>query len=260
MRGGSQIFMTKAESYRAELAALQDWDAYLLERSGLPGPRGNLELAYVAAEMGSEAQFQHWRSFDAKRAPTNTRGEYLALCGTMGLGTLIARDRSAARNRKRLKTLRKGASDSRWRVREGVAIALQTWGDHDFGAVLDEVETWRAGNLYDQRAIAAGLCEPRLLKDRTQVKRVLKLLDGITRDFSRSKLHQSDEFVALKKGLSYCWSVAVAASPADGKRAMEKWVSSTNPDVRTVMRENLKKDRLVRMDREWVEQQRTRLG
>ena len=97
------------------------------------------------------------------------------------------------------------------RVREGVAMALQRWGDADFGAVLDEVEGWRDGDLYEQRAIAAAVCEPRLLKERAQVKRVLKLLDGITRDFSKCQQRKSDEFIVLKKGLSYCWSVATAA-------------------------------------------------
>jgi hypothetical protein len=137
-------------------------------------------------------------------------------------------------------------------VREGVAIALQHWGDTDFGAVLEELNKWRGGNLYEQRAIAAGTCEPRLLRNRTQVKQVLKLLDGITRDFSRAQDRASPEFQALKKGLSYCWSVAAVASPEDGKRAMEKWFASANPDVRAVMRENLKKQRLKRVDPAWV--------
>ncbi len=246
--------MSKAETYRAELAALDDWDEYLLQHSGLPGPRANLELLDVVAELASEAQIKHWLKFDAKRAPSNTREEYLAVCGTVGLGTLIAQGK-----RKYLKTLRACASDPRWRVREGVAIALQHWGDSDFGAVIDEMETWCGGNLYEQRAIAAALCEPRLLKNRAQVKRVLKLLDGITRDFAKTKNRKSDDFVALKKGLSYCWSVAVAASPDEGKRALEKWFASNDPDVRAVMRENLKKDRLKRMDAVWVREWETKL-
>jgi hypothetical protein len=239
--------MTKADEYRAKLASLEDWDAYLLRESGLPGPRANLELLDAVAEMGSEAQFMRWLAFDATRAPTNTREEYLAVCGTVGLGKLIGDGK-----RKYLKTLRACASDPRWRVREGAAIALQHWGDKDVGAVTDELESWRGGNLYEQRAIAAALCEPRLLKNRTQVKRVLKLLDGITRDFSKAQDRKSEAYVVLKKGLSYCWSVATAAYPEGGKRAMEKWFASANADVRAVMRENLKKDRLRRMDAAWV--------
>lgn len=138
-------------------------------------------------------------------------------------------------------------------------MALQYWGDQDLSAVLDAMETWRDGNLYEQRAIAAAVCEPRLLHDPANVKRVLALLDGITRDFSNAQDRKSAEYAALKKGLSYCWSVAVAASPADGKRAMGKWLASANPDVRAVMRENLKKDRLKRMDPAWVQASESRL-
>jgi len=247
--------MAKSQTYRAALAELDDWDAYLLKESGLPGPRANLELVGAASEMSSEAQIQHWLTFDATRAPANSQTEYLAVCGTVGLGKWIAAGKS-----KYLKTLRACASDPRWRIREGVAMALQRWGDEDFGAVIDQVATWRDGNLFEQRAIAAALCEPRLLRDPSQVKRVLKLLDGITRDFSKNKNRKSDEFIVLKKGLSYCWSVAVAASPDAGKRAMEKWLVSEDPDVHAVMRENLKKDRLKRADAEWVAHWQAKLG
>jgi hypothetical protein len=53
--------------------------------------------------------------------------------------------------------------------------------------------------------------------------------------------------------LSYCWSVAVAALPEAGKPAMEKWLASEDPDICRIMRENLKKDRLARLDRAWVD-------
>lgn len=247
--------MPNTETYRAELAASADWDAYLLQHSGLPGPRANLELLGVAAELATEAHIQHWLTFDAKRAPSNTREEYLAVCGAVSLGKFIAQGKT-----KYLKTLRACASDARWRVREGTAIALQHWGDHNFDAVLAEMENWRDGNFFEQRAIVAALCEPRLLKQRAQVKRVLKLLDGITRDFAKAKNRRRDEFVVLKKGLSYCWSVAVAASPDDGKRAIEKWFASDDKDVRAVMRENLKKERLKRMDAAWVKRWQTQVS
>jgi len=38
----------KKDKYKAKLQALSDWDDYLLKESGLPGPRGNIELARVA--------------------------------------------------------------------------------------------------------------------------------------------------------------------------------------------------------------------
>jgi len=38
-----------------------------------------------------------------------------------------------------------------------------------------------------------------------------------------------------------------------GKPLMEEWLASADTDVRWIMRENLKKNRLVRMDAAWVE-------
>ena len=40
---------------------------------------------------------------------------------------------------------------------------------------------------------------------------------------------------------------------------MEKWLAESNKDVRWLMKENLKKDRLMRMDSEWVSRWRIRL-
>jgi hypothetical protein len=67
---------------------------------------------------------------------------------------------------------------------------------------------------------------------------------------------KSDDFKVLRKGLGYCWSVAVAALPEAGKPLLEKWLTSEDKDVLWIMRENLKKDRLSRVDAAWVEKWR----
>jgi hypothetical protein len=41
---------------------------------------------------------------------------------------------------------------------------------------------------------------------------------------------------------------------------MEKWYGSADKDVRWVMRENLKKKRLERMDEAWVKASKARIG
>lgn len=43
------FILTATERYRAQLHQLKDWDEFLLRHSGLPGPRGNLELAQAVA-------------------------------------------------------------------------------------------------------------------------------------------------------------------------------------------------------------------
>jgi hypothetical protein len=64
---------------------------------------------------------------------------------------------------------------------------------------------------------------------------------------------KDESFKVLRQGMGYCWSVAVAALPDVGKPMMEKWLSSPDQDVRWIMKENLKKNRLVKMDADWVE-------
>jgi hypothetical protein len=242
------LFMTKVEFYRDALGKIEDIDAYLLKESGLPGPRGNIELAQAFADVGNEAQLKHLLSFTPDVAPVNSPYEFLAFCGTVGMGRLLA-DGDIGK----FKVIRSLASDPRWRIREGVAMALQRLGMKDMDALLDEMEKWSEGNPLEQRAAAAALCEPALLMDKSDVVRVLGILDHITASIISMEYRRSDEFVALKKGMGYCWSVAAAAYPEAGKKAMEKWFSSKDKDIIWIMKENLKKNRLERKDPEWVE-------
>ncbi len=225
-----------------------EWDAYLSTNSGLPGPRGNLTLADAVAEVGDEAIFRHLLTYTPSIAPTNTPGEFLAFCGTVGFGNLLTDHHPDA-----LAILRASANDPRWRVREGAAIAFQHFGDHDMSTLIDYMMTWHRGTLYEQRAVAAALCEPRLLKNPEQVARVLNILDAITNGILTVTDRKADDFIALRKGLAYCWSVAVVALPEHGKPLMEKWLASHDKDIRWLIRENLKKDRLKRMHAEWVD-------
>ena len=90
-------------------------------------------------------------------------------------------------------------------------------------------------------------------------RQTLIILDAITSSILVEKERRTDGFLALRKGMGYCWSVAVAANPEAGKPYIEKWLDSSDPDVRWIMKENLKKKRLERMDASWVETCRARL-
>ena len=91
-----------------------------------------------------------------------------------------------------------------------------------------------------------------LLREAGQVERVLGILDQITASLVDREDRRTDEFLALRKGLGYCWSVAVVALPGRGKALMEKWIRSDDRDVQWVMKQNLRKKRLERMDPAWV--------
>ena len=243
--------MGKIDDLRVAFRASHDPDAFIMEHSGLPGPRGNLELAAAVAEEGDETLFRRLLLWTADRAPVNTPEEFLMVCGVVGFGTLLAEGHLDV-----LPELRVFASDARWRTREAVAMALQRWGRVDMDALISEMRSWAYGNRLEQRAAAAALCEPVLLRDGDHCRAVLEILDRITRSLEGALDRRTEEFRVLRQALGYCWSVAVAADPDDGIRALGKWMSSRDLDVRWVMRENLKKKRLTRLDaapvQEWV--------
>jgi len=239
--------MSKVEEYRKALRALNDWDSFLLQESGLPGPRGNIELARAVADEGGEELFRRYLEYDEEKAPANSPEEFLAFCGVLGLGRLLAEGQTEL-----LPILRQRASDGRWRVREAVAMALQRWGEEEMDSLVREMGRWSKGNLLERRAAAASLCEPSLLRDPGHALQVLHLLDSMTASIEEVQERRSEEFRALRKGLGYCWSVAVVALPDEGKELMEKWFDSDDKDVLWIMKENLRKKRLQRMDESWV--------
>ena len=246
--------MSKVETYREHLRQMCDWESFLRAESHLPGPRGNLELARVAADEGDATQFARWLAVGPGEGPTNTPGEFLAFCGALGYGRLLAEGDGAA-----LAQVRRAANDPRWRVREAAAMALQRWGEADMDALLAEAGRWAAGTRLEQRAAAAGLCEPALLTDEATGGRVLDVLDSITTSVRGAADRRSAEFVALRKALGYCWSVAAVAAPQRGQALIEKWLADNVRDVRWIMRQHLGKARLARLDAAWLAQQRARL-
>ncbi|HEX8990777.1 MAG TPA: HEAT repeat domain-containing protein [Anaerolineales bacterium] len=240
--------MSKAEKYRTQLRSLAEWTPYLLKNSGLPGARANLELVEAFADLAGKQQVEAMLGIPAAQAPENSAQVFLVVCGVAALGKLVARGEP-----EHFARLRALSGDPRWRVREAVAIALQYVGDEDMQRLLQEMREWAAGNWFEKRACAAALAEPRLLKDQAAARQVLTILNRITKAISAAGSPRDESFKVLCQSMGYCWSVAVAASPQNGKPLMEKWIASTNSDIRRIMSENLKKARLERMDRNWVE-------
>ena len=78
--------MTKKEYYEYELGLADDWTQYLFRHSNLPGPRANIELMQAFVEMGSENDFIPLLDYTPNIAPVNSPEEFLAFCGTAGLG------------------------------------------------------------------------------------------------------------------------------------------------------------------------------
>jgi hypothetical protein len=239
--------MKKTDEYIEKLNNMKDWDAFLLSESGLPGPRANLELIDAVARVGNEDTFLRYLTYNSDKAPTNTKEEFLAACGTVGLGRLVKDGK-----KEYLNILRVLASDLRWRIRESVAIALQLYGESNMDELLDTMTEWVKGNNTEKRAAAAALCEPKLLHNKDQAVRVLKILNSITESIKDIKERKDEDFIVLKKGMAYCWSVAIAAAPEEGKRLFEHWLNNEDKDIKWIVKENMKKNRLLKMDKNWV--------
>jgi hypothetical protein len=228
------------DAYRADLRiiAVAGWPAYVKERSGLPGPRGNIELAQAVADEGDPATFDRFVAAD---------DEYLVFCGVVGLGRLLA-DGAGADVEKRLQA---HATDARWRVREAVAMALQRLGDADLPRLLDLVTAWADDpRPLVQRAAAAGVCEPRLLSTAAAAACAVDVCDRATRALAvRPAAERRDPDVrALRRALGYCWSVAVAADPAAGLPRFHSLLEGNDDrDVAWIVRENCRKARLAKL-------------
>ncbi len=240
--------MGKVEDYRRELSQTSDRVALLRAGSNLPGPRGNLELMFAAAAEGSEAELRQWLELgfpaEADGQPTD---EFLAMCGIVGLGRLVAGGRPEF-----VEELRSYAADRRWRVREAVAMALQTVGDADMSMLLDITAQWLDDRPYVQRAAVAAVSEPRLLRDPAGARAAIDVVDAATLNLIELDDRRSDEARTLRQALAYCWSVVVAAEPVYGRQRFEVRASIADKDVLWLLCENLKKSRLARLDPVWT--------
>ncbi|NPV56213.1 MAG: hypothetical protein HPY76_05995 [Anaerolineae bacterium] len=234
--------------FREELARQPDKIQYLLENSQLPGPRANLELMQALVMAGDAQLLDRCLALDRGAAADGNHPEdFVVFCGIAGLGTIADPDQPEI-----LAKLRSFASDHRWRIREGIAIALQAWGRKDYDAMFQCISAWLEGNPYELRAVVAALCEPDLLDDERSASQTIGILDRITAKYPQIYKDRINGWDVLEKGLSYGWSVAVVASPVLGKAKMDFWLTQADERIHRIMMANLKKKRLTVLDESWV--------
>ena len=209
------------------------WGEYLDQNSGLPGPRANLTLAAVVAELADA---------DLAEQLLASTDEYRAMCGAIALAMRATDSLTQSR-------IRELARDTRWRVREAVAIGLQRLGDEDLGPVTAIVEEWStADDFLVQRAAVATLCEPRLLRSPQAAAAAIDACNAATASVGAAPAaaRKDPAFRVLRQALGYCWSVAVAADPEPGLRAFRS-LDESDPDIAWIVASNLTKKRLSRL-------------
>jgi hypothetical protein len=257
--------MRKKENHKRDLAQFfdeflttEDERAiidYLLAHSNLPGRRGNLELAGAFAELAEdyyEKDIERVWNFclkltevSAEEAPVNDPKEFLPFCGACALGAIGSVSPTLYRNA--LARLNALANDPRWRTREGVAMGIQKLVEREGEKTLKELESWIVtGKWLAMRAVAAGVAEPALLKDKHTAKQALELHKKIFDRILNGNERKGDAFKVLRKGLGYSLSVVVAAIPEEGFEYMRQLAESPDNHIRWILKENLKKNRLIK--------------
>jgi len=257
------VSMSKKELYQTKLQKILDsfiksgkseiLEDFLISNSNLPGPRANLELseAFSKSIAGAcqEDMAKLWQlcvkftSYSADEAPANSPKEFLVLCGARAVGTL---GRFPNYFDKSLSFLRQLASDPRWRTREGVATALQDLIETQPQKTIEKLEAWvKNDDWLAMRAVAAGVAEPRLLKNKGTAMSALELHKRIIQRIISEKNRDAD-FKTLKQALGYSISVVVSEAPDDGFAYMHRLAESDDEDILWIIRENLKKARLTK--------------
>lgn len=242
---------------RALMGNQRPLEFYLREQGRLPGPRANLELvkdlshllAVLVREQPDNVRtvLNHLVHNHRQTFETNTPAEFVMLCGVVAFGTCAAVKQEW--RGETLEFLGRCATNSSWRVREGVAMAFQQLLPTAPRETLScLIALALSGDYLQQRAAIAAIAEPALLNTQSTIDAALTMQRIVL-----ERLHQipvaerkREDFRALRKALGYTLSVVTAATPADGFALMRRCATWDDADVVWVLRENLKKKRLAK--------------
>jgi hypothetical protein len=213
----------------------------LEKESKLPGPAANLNLLKQFIKEATPEQAALCLGALDNNPDANTPATFVAMCGV-----------AASANPD---IFRKAANSGNWRVRESAVFGLQNLGFKNLDSLYSVFDSWENASLLEKRCIAATLCEPALIKIGEGAEKILDILNEYMEIIELAKNVKSEEYKAFKKAMGYCISVAIEASPEKGKEYFDEWMRSPSLEIRWVLSENLKHDRLRKMDSEWVDAQ-----
>ncbi len=226
----------------------------LSTNSNLPGPRGNLTLAFKFADYFEKESLNEnlldllfsWVSIQEREAPTNNPREFLPFCGILALGSYYTYADAKTKNLI-INQFKIAMSDKRWRTREGVAMGFQRIAEKDFDPIEKYFSMWyQTSNYFEKRAFVAALAHPPILTNKEVALFSLKISEDIMEDIlSADKAsRKTEEFIVLSKGLKYALSVFVAHLPDEGFCFLRKYAQLNDPDLNKIIKSNLEKSRL----------------
>lgn len=237
-------------------AKFKNIEEYLTTNSNLPGPRGNLTLAFKFGESFEKANISkdmldlliRWTNLSEEEAPTNNPNEYLSFCGILALGAHYCYVNEEIKDLI-INRFKIAMNDKRWRTREGAAMGLQKIAEKDFNPIIKYFTMWYPSSSYlEKRGFVATLAHPPILKNKEIAQFSLKMSESILNDIitydKASRLSQ--DFLVLSKGLQYALSVFVAALPDDGFDLLKKYAGFKDKELNVIIKSNLGKTRLTK--------------
>jgi hypothetical protein len=257
--------VNKKEKYKEELDSIikrmiksgerRELYAYIIGHSNLPGPRANLELAGaftdLVEEYATEDTGRIWgwlnamMAFSPEVAPDNDPKEFLTFCGVWGMAAMTSACPQFLKAA--LGKLKALSEDKRWRIREAVAQGIQKLLVKERAYTLKALHSWvGTGNWLIMRAVAAGVAEPILLKQRQIAKASFELHRKILSTILSYEERNTEAFRILRKALGYTLSVITESDPVQGFSYLDELAKSGDSDLRWIVNENLKKNRLLK--------------
>ncbi len=132
-------------------------------------------------------------------------------------------------------------------MREMVAAALQRMLDADWERTYDTLTCgWLGDDPLITRAAVTAVAEPDLLTDNTRGMNALSMQAQAIGWLSRlpNTRRREEPIRTLRQALGYTVSVAVVPVPDVGFNLLARLAASNDPDLRWILKENLKKSRL----------------
>ena len=257
--------MTKVEMLKEELRPLisdliagkdiSEIENYLKMNSNLPGQRGNLELAYALSGLLDNYKleehkklfpiFKKWTELSITEAPVNSSEEFLPFCGVHSIGKLGSLNQKFFPES--LVLLKALSHSERWRTREGVTMGLQFLLDKYPQTMVDEFNKWiEEENLLELRALITAYAEPKLLVKKIISQNALKSHRKIFEIVLRQKERKTEEFRVLRKALGYTFSLVAVIYTPNSFGVMKKLIQLNNKDINWILKENIKKNRIIK--------------
>jgi hypothetical protein len=239
--------------YPAKFREIED---FIAANSNLPGPRGNLTLAFEFADRFKKNSISKdlidllvkWVNISPVEVPVNNPRELLPFCGILSLGAYYYYADEATKSLI-MDQFKIAMNDPRWRTREGAAMGFQLIAEKDFNPIKKYFSMWYGSSNYlEKRAFVAALAHPPILKNKEIVQFSLKISDDILNDVlsTNKTIRRSEDFIVLSKGLQYALSVFVADLPEEGFDLLKKYAKLNDPELNKIIKSNLGKTRLTK--------------